>query len=282
MLRDIENRNDDEIKKMDELVYYKKAQNAFKEGDYKRSIVLLRRTRLDKPHLIQLFVDSCYTSWHSGSTSLTLTEIQDSYSKLFSLTSGNDIAPYEYVRLSHIYLKIGSIPGALKTMQYAGHSGHLNDTMVVLQTWTILRKIGSNNDAKMHLQHLTTLLPMEKPDPDDSGEMMMAGTNMPIYIPYLHVANQLQREAYGSEDKAQRVKLISRSDALLTESYTYHHQTLPRNKLVCTNWMRKSLTWVQVGHFLESGPFLLLAEESLWIAFIHINGNFMYVNAQLD
>lgn len=55
---------------------------------------------------------------------------------------------------------------------------------------------------------------------------------------------------------------------MLVEGYTYAHLSHPFNKQTYINWMKKPETWIEIGKYLEQTPYLLLAEESFWIAFL--------------
>jgi hypothetical protein len=258
---------------MNDLIYITKAQNAFEEKDYKRCVILLKRTPLKDPTAIALFVNACYTAWSNQDSSFTLKEIQECYTTLFSSTTGKLIPSYEFVRLSHIYLKIGSLHGALKTLQYAGYCSHYDSSIVTLQTWSILKKLNHLQEAKKFFFHLCDLIPMEVPEEHANGISFIRNTDLPISICYLFCGYQLQVESshlrlQQHSQTSQCRSLYQKSDAMLIEAYTYTHLAHPASKAVYVNWIKKSITWIEVGNYLEQTPCLLLAEEAYWIAFL--------------
>jgi hypothetical protein len=260
---------------MNDLIYVSKAQKAFEEKDYKRCVILLKRTPLKDPTSIALFVNACYTAWVHQDTNFTIQEIQESYTTLFSSTTGSLIPSYEYVRLSHIYLKIGSLHGALKTLQYAGHCNHFDSSIVTLQTWTVLRKLNQTKEAKKFFYHLCDLIPMEVPEEHENGISFIKDTDIPISICYIFCGYQLQiesslshRESTSTSNVQMNRNLYQKSEAMLIEAYTYTRLAHPATKSVYLNWVKTSSTWIEIGNYLEQTPCLLLAEEAYWIAFL--------------
>jgi hypothetical protein len=254
---------------MDQLMYVSKAQKAFNEKDYKRCVVLLKRTPLKDTLSVTLFVNACYTAWIHHDPNLSLSEIQESYSTLFSTTDGSLIPSYEFVRLSHIYIKIGSLQGALKTLQYAGFSGHFDSSIVTLQTWTVLKKLNQINEAKRFFFHLCDLIPMETPEEHENGYSFLKSTDIPLSICYIFCGYQLQVESSHCRDnKDLKKRYRMRSDAMLIEAYSYSHLAHPGSQSIYLNWIKNSQTWIEIGIYLEQTPCLLLAEEAYWIAFL--------------
>jgi len=248
-------------------MYLSKAREAFQVGDYKLCVVLLRRAPLQDPNVIQLYVDACYSAWKCGDSKFTLDEIQEAYSALFSSAEGSLIPSFEFVRLTHIYIKTGNLVGAMKTMQYAGFCGHLSNSLVVLQTWTLLRKLGPHSEAIKYMRHLCELITIELPVPDENGVMVVAGTDVPIYIVYMHCAHHIRGDTAHLKSKDAILKNKRRYEAMIIEAYTYHHRGHPLTDRMGFVWFLNYKTWMNIGRHLETTACILLAEEAYWVAY---------------
>lgn len=252
---------------MDSLIYLSKAQKAYDSGDYKLCIVLMRRTALRKPDEIQLFVNAVYFGWKYGKSNLSLSEIQEAYSVLFKSTEGANIPPYEFVRLSHIYIKTGNLVGAMKTLQYAAFCDHLSSAIVLLQTWTLLRKLESREDPRKYMTYLCDIIPMETPEEDEQGLMLLRGTDIPIYMVFLHCAVHLHNEVLASKSRDLRAQYKHRQTALIAEAYTHKYHHHPQSTAHSYYWYDNYETWTEMGDFLRNTPCILLAEESYFVAY---------------
>ena len=249
-------------------MYMAKAKKAYDAGEYKHCIVLLRRTSLRDPAEIQLFVNACYFGWKSGKSNLTLSDIQEAYNGLFQTTDGANIPPFEFVRLSHIYIKSGNLVGAMKTMQYAAFCGHLSSTIVVLQTWTLLRKVESTEDPRKYMSHLCDLVPLELPEENANGVNILKGTDIPLYIIYLHCAVHIHQEMLRASGKDVKLTLGRRMGAMVAEAYTLMFRHHPQSTAISNAWYRNHATWTEMAQYLQhETPCILLAEESYFIAF---------------
>lgn len=248
-------------------MYMAKARKAYDNGDYKLCIVLMRRTPLRDPAEIQLFVNAVYFGWKYGKSNLSMSEIQEAYNGLFNSTEGSNIPPFEFVRLSHIYIKSGNLAGAMKTMQYAAWCGHLSSTIAVLQTWSILRKIDSKENPLKYMSHLCDMAPMETPEEDQTGVMLLRGTDIPLYMVYLHVAVHLNSQARAAHNRDMQKNLTIRAQAVIAEAYTFVYKHHPLSTEVSNAWYSDHVTWTAIAQFLEDSACILVAEESYFIAF---------------
>jgi hypothetical protein len=86
----------------------------------------------------------------------------------------------------------------------------------------------------------------------------------------LHCANFVQRRAAAAKSKATREKELLVMKSMVTEAYVlYGHVNGGEDPFeVVLQWFLSPGPWMEMGEQLEGGPFVLLAEDSYWEAFV--------------
>lgn len=92
---------------------------------------------------------------------LVLTTIKESFTKLLANVKVVPIKQYDYIRLTHVYLVEGSLHGALQILQLASARGFLEDPLVILQSWSIMKRISNERDALGAMTFLVSTLVIE-------------------------------------------------------------------------------------------------------------------------
>jgi hypothetical protein len=183
------------------------------------------------------------------------------------IAEGASIPAYEFVRLSHIYMMTGNLVGAMKTMQYAAFCDHLSNPIVLLQTWTLLRRLESKEDPRKYMGYLCDILPMEIPVEDERGVMNLRGTDIPLYMIFLHCGVHLHNEVLRASSRDMKGRCKQRQAAVVAEAYTHMFHHHPISTAQSYAWYDNHETWTEMGNFLRDTPCILLAEESYFVAF---------------
>lgn len=285
--------------------YMVKAQEAFDAADYKASMIFMRKVSLTDRASITLFVDSAYFLWRSlpnieaetrdhGSSGSghvlgedevarsrkeALESVKHAFTELLSQKSASAlVTAYEYIRLSHIYLSEGALLGALQILQLASARGHLENTLVVLQSLTILTKLRQTKQAEQHITFLITDITLE--DRSQTGRITLAGqatreevvmvqnSSLPMHFVYLHCACYLKRRSQLTLDAGEIKENMEMCMHMLAEAYFIHFSRRPDDYAVLTAWFNSSDLFFDMAEVLEATPFVLLAEDSFWEAFL--------------
>ena len=279
--------------------YMVKAQEAFDAADYKASMIYMRQVSLTDRESITLFVDSAYCMWRSlpsgeaevqasGRNSQLLGEdeavrsrkealdsVKHAFTELLSQKSTSSlVTAYEYIRLSHIYLSEGALLGALQILQLASARGHLENTLVVLQSLTILTKLRQTKQAEQHITFLITDITLEdrsntgRIGARDNDVIMVQNSSLPMHFVYLHCACYLKRRAQLTLDADQIKENMELCMHMLAEAHFIHFARRPADYAELTAWFNSSELFFDMAVVLEATPFVLLAEDSFWEAFL--------------
>jgi hypothetical protein len=92
---------------------------------------------------------------------LVLDAIKDSFTQMLANVKVVPIKQYDYIRLTHVYLAEGSLHGALQILQLASARGFLEDPLIVLQSYTIMRRISKEVDVHNTMTYLSSTLVVE-------------------------------------------------------------------------------------------------------------------------
>jgi len=90
-----------------------------------------------------------------------LKAIKESFTNLLANVKVVPIKQYDYIRLTHVYLAEGSLEGALQIMQLASARGFLEDPLVILQSWSIMKRISSEKETVSTMTFLVSTLVIE-------------------------------------------------------------------------------------------------------------------------
>ena len=258
---------------MDAINYYIKGKKAYDEGDYKLAMVLLRRTGLCHANTVQLYADTAYEAWKSPSCSITPTEIKEAYKILFNSSDASLIKPFEFVRLAQIYISYGLLVGAMEVMRLAADVGNLDQCMILLQTWTLMRKLCSTKRTFEYMETITEMITVQVFDksPNNDEYLFLKGTDIPLYAVYLHCAFHMRRIILEGkfQFRYQKDNALQKYNATISEAYTFYFKRHPLNHKVVITWFDDPQTWMEMGYYLEGSSVPLLAEESYWVCFVN-------------
>ena len=258
---------------MDAINYYVQGKKAYDAGDFKVAMVLLRRTGLQHANTVELYANSAYEAWRSPTCNITPDEIKEAYNVLFSKTDPELIKPFEYVRLAQIYISHGLLVGAMEVMALAAHVGNLDQCMILLQTWTLMRKLSSVKQTYEYMEAIADMVTVQlfdKPT-DDNEYLYLKDTDIPLYAVYMHCAFHTRRAITQNkyQFKYEKDNAIQRYNAIISEAYTFYFGSHPLSHAVAIGWFEDPEVWMEMGRYLEGTSVPLLAEESYWICFVY-------------
>ena len=85
---------------------------------------------------------------------------QDNYTKV--LTNNHlPLLPYDYIRISYLYLSQGNLNGGLKILTLASVRGYLEESLIIIQSWSIMRRISDEEETMKTIEYLTSTLILE-------------------------------------------------------------------------------------------------------------------------
>lgn len=258
---------------MDAINYYIKGKKAYDEGDYKLAMVLLRRTGLCHSNTVELYANVAYEAWKSPNCNISPDEIKDAYKILFSSSDASLIKPFEFVRLAQIYISYGYLVGAMEVMRLAGDVGNLDQCMILLQTWTLMRKLSSLKQTNEYMEAITEMITVQVYDkpPNDEDYLYLKGTDIPLYAVYLHCAFHMRRMIMETkfQFRYEKDNALQKYNAIMSEAYTFYFKRHPLSHRVVNDWFEDPNTWMEIGYYLETSSMPLLAEESYWVCFVN-------------
>lgn len=277
--------------------YLAQATFAYESKNYKLCLILLRNVIFNDVKSTSLLVNCAYEYWKLGNDSMlsnqsnsavereeNLQFVKESFSLLLSRSPHDKIRAFDYIRLTHIYLVEGGLDGALQILKLASARGHMLSSLIIIQSWTILKRIGSQKDADSCLQYLSSSIAMEpKSAPvidtdfhDDVRPILCIGDS-PLRISYamLHCANFIKRKIATLTSKAAKEKEFNLMKSMVIEAYVLQTGDKTINDDIPANlrWYNDPKLWMDMGHDLEDTPFILLAEDSYWEAFLRDSSN---------
>ena len=264
------------LSKDDQALYYEKAQLAYSSGDDKLSAVLLYRikpfTSTEQYHLLTVVT---YNLWRKGRGTTNETKLAEdtiaAFSDYFRDVPTEEVPVLEYVKLSQIYITLGSLGGALDVLKIASMRGHLTDTIIVLQSWTIVSRIGTHSEAEKYINYLATSVSLENRDNISDGDYILNTCDFKLKYIYLFCCLRqiwgLNKEAKSGEEKREFVRQFN---ALLTEAYVFFFKNFDTIETALA-WFNSHELWWDVSEYLLTTPFILLAEDALWESFLRNN-----------
>lgn len=259
----------------------------------------------------------------SAEFEMVLKTIKESFTKLLANVKVVPIKQYDYIRLTHVYLAEGSLHGALQVLQLASARGFLEDPLIVLQSWSIMKRISNERDALGAMTYLVSTLVIEtsqrkrtsnsrqgariKHDRPGTGTGTGAGTmngtgrsvastqslysttmalldaievgkkqlfvsesDLPLEYLYLHCAAFVHRQALKCKhDNKLYNKHLGELAAVLSEAYFITHYTINEDAQSLNAWFNTPQLWLDMAAKLDIyTPYVLLAQDSLWEAFV--------------
>lgn len=175
--------------------YIKKAFEAYERHEYKLAILLLRNITLTEITSIAILVNCAYDFWRSvqpesvhgehtsGWNEKTAdqeeanTTVKEAFTQLLGAGDRDIIPAFDYIRLSHVYITEAALSGALQIIHLGQARGHLENLLLVIQSWTILRRVkGKMADVEHCMQYMTTAVQLEPRD-NELGDPYMTETD---------------------------------------------------------------------------------------------------------
>lgn len=163
--------------------YIAQAFSSYEKHDYKQAILLLRNITLTDAPSIAILVNCAYDFWRSvqpesdhgdhksgwHDKTPDQEEAQSTVKEAFTqLLGGGDreiIPAYDYVRLSHVYISEAALQGALQICQLGQARGHLENILVIIQSWSILKRVkGRTADIEHCMEYMCTGVQLEPRD----------------------------------------------------------------------------------------------------------------------
>ena len=191
--------------------YIDQAFQNYSNKKYKEAMVLLRKIELNDQPSIAVLANCAYDFWRSVQTqhefmphfnaldkntqifgkimgrstqkidyikSIDQQEANESVHKAFTQLFGTgdkaQLVAFDYIRLSHVYICEGALSGALQILQLGQARGHLENLLIVIQLWSVLKRLRKKHiDAELCMQYLVTAVQLEEREAiEDSGECM--------------------------------------------------------------------------------------------------------------
>lgn len=270
--------------------YVAKSKQAFIEEDFKLCLVLLGNITVDEPELLITKLEAAYFLWLRTykSKSLELENVVELAKETFSEVLGHSnhsvVRPNDYIALSHIYITEGSLEGALQIMQLASARGCLENLLIVLQSWTLLTRISSKKESNKNMMFLSSALTLEtvtrkklaKNKSLFASEIQYLDPfcHVPLYYVYLHAAmHQMRKLKYmnsaSSANNTRKTLEFNSFASNLSDAYYLCCGMTATDIKFLTDWLRQDGMWYEMGVTLETDtPFVLLAEDSYWEAYL--------------
>lgn len=231
-----------------------------------------------------------------------LDTVKNSFTALLAEKSSKHlVTAYEYIRLSHIYLAEGALSGALQILQLASARGHLENTLVVLQALTILTRLKMHREIENHVTFLLTDITLESRDREAEVTLsggfsckewslkspspglyqrvatpvvrklvMVQNSPLPLAFVYLHCACYLKRRATQTLKKEEQTAHMELCIHTIAEAYQLYTHEKPPGYVQLTQWFSNGHLFFEMAEYLETTPFVLLAEDSYWEAFLRL------------
>lgn len=253
---------------MEELIYFAKANEAFERGDFRQCYIYLRRPGITDAKSLQLLVNACYFAWKKQDNSISLAEVKNAYSRYFGSVPPEKVSDMDFLRLSHIYICEGSLSGAGKITQLALCQGHMSSSLILLQSWTLLKRLNSAVEAEAYMEHLSEVIPMEHRGETEANDLhYLRGSDVPLVAPYMHCAMFVQSRLSKLKTANERLNHRYKFESLVCEAYFLFFNEHARDKQTYLEWYRQSSSWCNVAALLEDSLCPLLAEDCYWVAF---------------
>lgn len=202
--------------------------------------------------------------------------VKNAYTRLMSrAVDPKYVSANEYIRLSHIYISEGALEGALRIMQLASARGHMQNILIVAQTWTLLTRTGDGHyrQAMDAIGFIAQSIASEaRAKPNLEGIIKVPGSDLNIVYLLLHGANHLRIQATMAPTEKLRTKLKIRYQEnfmnIITEAFQMHNGYHSESGVAIVQWFSDPQLWYNMAIDLEASSFVLLAEESHWECFL--------------
>lgn len=131
--------------------------------------------------------------------------------------------------------------------------GNLDQCIVLLQTWTLMRKLSSTEQTYEYMEAIAEMVTMQVFDkpPNDEEYLFLKGTDIPLYAVYMHCAFHTKRTIMQNkyQFKYEKDNALQKYNATMSEAYTFYFKRHPRNHKVCLLFPFTTLN-LSFPHFL--------------------------------
>ena len=150
----------------------------------------------------------------------------------------------------------------------------MHSTLVVLQSWTILRRIRADHrESNEAITYLCSAIVQEERNKVEDGLMTsrdstvyIADSNMKLHFVYLFSANHFFHLAKRAINEKGKKYFLDQFNSILIEAYTLA-KSAPPYKMSVILWYNDAQMWYDMGMELECTPFVLLAEDAYFESF---------------
>lgn len=262
--------------------YYKKAVDAYRENELKLSIIYLKKLENWNTESVDLLVNSAYNLWKQrivtengiiSNDEEAAIAVQDAFAMLLSGgdVSHDSIQPWNYIRLSHLYLVEGNLRGAVEIMNIASNRGYLEDILIVTQTCFIMWAMNNNNEVTRIMTFLRSALcdlsASLKANEASPSAYRIADGLLPLSTLFLLCATRLQYEAKPIKSKKAKSKMMKEFHDLLREAYFYEFCEFIDDFTPIMQWYDDSTTWQHKADTLDNTPLFLLSQALYYESF---------------
>ncbi len=264
-------------------VYLDKIKIAVEEESFRLCLVFLNRIKNRGESFIRLTAFCVYCFWKQGCKiendglfdrckweKIVLDVVLDRFSLI--LSGSLDLAfvpPSYYLQLSQVYISQNSLSSALKIIQLACARGYLENVLIVVQSYCILKRIRINNkEADEAITFLCSAIVQEDREASDDKMLYVPGSNVPMYHFYLLCALEYVNKANAISSTHYRKVYLDNFQSLVTEAYMMGTGRPPGNMMILLAWFNNPTMWYDCATYLEEKTvFLLLSQDFYWESF---------------
>ena len=298
--------------------YIEKARSALVEKNYRLALLLIKKVPMDEQVVIAITVEAAYNAWlatphdmHNEKFGKTteqqeaLAVVQGAFTALLAEKRAMHlVTAFDYVRLTHVYLAEGALLGALQILQLASARGHLENTLVVLQSLTILLRLDQDKQRRSIDNHIGFLLTdvtlegrdnvqrvelcggfpstewsLSTPSPGVSQRIaeprsvdlvMVQNSSLPLAFAYLRCACLIKRRAAAAAAAMNKDEQRSQMDLCInTVAEAYHLYTGRRpgrdmGFKELLAWFNDGHLFYEMAHYLETKTPFVLLAEDFY------------------
>lgn len=264
--------------------YLKKAQEAFHAREFKKTLILLSKFTEWDDNSVSVLVESAYLLWSQIQQRVlvehfdkqledddVLNTVHLSFQRLLSGSIPKEsIRAFDFIRLSHVYIMAGNLMGALDVMKLASARGHLENILIVVQSWLLLKRLKQQKEAanyqRFMISSVTLLGNQVKMNRKKSVAIYAEKSNLPLGSIYLLCCLNLLKDYAGADER--NVFNDPFELSFLVETYSVIEGGVVHDKDYLIRWLLATTLWINYGEILAETPFLLLSEEFFWKAFL--------------
>ena len=304
--------------------YIRKAKSSFAAGAYRDCLRSLKSVSLTDRESIVLLVEASYRYWrdmplemHNEKFGKTAEQqeavdiVKNSFTALLGDRKASHlVTAFDFIRLSHVYLAEGALPGALQILQLASARGHLENSLVVLQSLTALSRLGPSmaKECENHITFFLSEVTLEARDPAKQLQevtlcggfpctewslkvptpgltqrtavprtrrlLMTQNSNLPLAFLYLASAVFLKKRAAAaalSKKPEDQKRTMELVMDTVAEAFQLYELRKPSSYAELLVWFSDGQLFYEAGMYTQQHTaFVLLAEDFFWEAYLRM------------